>query len=56
MTPATAYRELSSRGVAFLYAPQVNDWGYGAGLLDPDSRLVGLWDETSMREHLSRDD
>ena len=51
----TAHRELSSRGVGFLYGPQVNDWGYGAALLDPDSRLIGLWDETSMREHTSQE-
>lgn len=50
-----AHRELSARGVEFLYGPQINDWGYGAGLLDPDGRLVGLWDETSMQEHLSEE-
>lgn len=52
---AATHRELSSRGVEFLYGPQLNDWGYGAGLLDPDSRLVGLWDETSMREHMGEE-
>jgi catechol 2,3-dioxygenase-like lactoylglutathione lyase family enzyme len=47
----TAYEEMSARGVTFRYAPQTNDWGYGAGLTDPDGRLIGLWDEKSMREH-----
>jgi catechol 2,3-dioxygenase-like lactoylglutathione lyase family enzyme len=46
-----AYEELSARGVVFRYPPQGNDWGYGAGLTDPDGRLVGLWDEKSMRDH-----
>jgi predicted enzyme related to lactoylglutathione lyase len=46
-----AYEEMSARGVDFRYAPQINDWGYGAALTDPDGRLVGLWDEESMREH-----
>jgi catechol 2,3-dioxygenase-like lactoylglutathione lyase family enzyme len=44
-----AYREMSARGIEFRYPPQNNDWGYGAGLTDPDGRLVGLWDEHSMR-------
>jgi catechol 2,3-dioxygenase-like lactoylglutathione lyase family enzyme len=48
-----AYEELVARGVPFLYPPQANDWGYGAGLLDPDNRLVGLWDEESMARHLA---
>ncbi len=47
----SSYEEMSTRGVTFRYAPQSNDWGYGAGLTDPDGRLVGLWDEKSMREH-----
>jgi predicted enzyme related to lactoylglutathione lyase len=47
----TSYREMRARGVDFLYPPQVNDWGYGAGLNDPDGRLVGLWDQKSMRQH-----
>jgi catechol 2,3-dioxygenase-like lactoylglutathione lyase family enzyme len=46
-----AYEEMSTRGVTFQYAPRSNDWGYGAGLTDPDGRLVGLWDEKSMRDH-----
>jgi catechol 2,3-dioxygenase-like lactoylglutathione lyase family enzyme len=48
---AAAHQDLAGRGVAFLYGPRVNDWGYGAGLADPDGRFVGLWDETSMRDH-----
>ena len=46
-----AHKEMSGRGVSFLHVPQSNDWGYGAGLADPDGRFVGLWDEISMREH-----
>jgi len=46
---AAAYQEMAARGVEFLYPPQDNDWGYGAGLTDPDGRLVGLWDPNSMR-------
>jgi hypothetical protein len=46
-----AHEEMSNRGVTFRYARQNNDWGYGAGLADPDGRLVGLWDEKSMRDH-----
>jgi catechol 2,3-dioxygenase-like lactoylglutathione lyase family enzyme len=48
---AAAHQDLTGRGVAFLHGPRVNDWGYGAGLTDPDDRFVGLWDETSMRDH-----
>ena len=48
-----AYDEMTGRGVAFRYPPRDNDWGYGAGLTDPDGRLVGLWDEKSMRDHQS---
>ena len=48
---AASYEEISGRGIAFEYPPQNNDWGYGAGLVDPDGRLVGLWDEKSMRTH-----
>lgn len=43
-----AHAEMAARGVTFVHAPQDNFWGYGAGLLDPDGRFVGLWDETSM--------
>jgi catechol 2,3-dioxygenase-like lactoylglutathione lyase family enzyme len=49
-----SYREMSARGVDFRYPPQVNDWGYGAGLSDPDGRLIGLWDQSSMRKHDGR--
>ncbi len=48
-----AYEDLVARGVAFFYPPQANDWGYGAGLLDPDGRLVGLWDQESMARHMA---
>ena len=40
------------RGTAFLYPPQANDWGYGAALIDPDGRLIGLWDQESMARHM----
>ena len=46
---AAVHRELTDRGVEFLRGPQQNNWGYGAELLDPDGRLVGLWDEHSMQ-------
>jgi catechol 2,3-dioxygenase-like lactoylglutathione lyase family enzyme len=46
-----AYKEMCARHIPFRYPPQSNDWGYGAGLTDPDGRLVALWDETSMRTH-----
>ena len=45
------HADLVSRGVAFLYPPQRNDWGYGAGLTDPDGRHIGLWDKESMSKH-----
>ncbi len=48
-----AYEEMVARGVTFLYPPQANDWGYGAGLLDPDNRLIGLWDQDSMARHMA---
>ena len=48
-----AYDEMVAREVAFLYPPQANDWGYGAAMLDPDSRLVGLWDQESMARHMA---
>ncbi len=44
------YRELSTRGVKFVHAPQKLFWGYGAELEDPDGYLVNVWDEHSMRE------
>ena len=53
---ASAHAEMVARGVTFLYGPQPNDWGYGAGLLDPDGRLVGLWDQESMTRHLAGPD
>jgi catechol 2,3-dioxygenase-like lactoylglutathione lyase family enzyme len=37
-----AYKEMSACGVVFRHPPQANDWGCGAGLTDPDGRLVGL--------------
>jgi predicted enzyme related to lactoylglutathione lyase len=46
-----AYKEMSARGVVFRHPPQASDWGYGAGLTDPDGRPVGLWDDKSMRQH-----
>jgi catechol 2,3-dioxygenase-like lactoylglutathione lyase family enzyme len=50
---SAAYENLVARGVSFLYPPQANDWGYGAALLDPDERLVGLWDRESMARHMA---
>ena len=47
------YREMVTRGIEFRYPPQANAWGYGAGLSDPDGRLVGLWDEASMQAHMT---
>lgn len=44
------HRSLAARGVPFVYAPQRNDWGYGAELLDHDGYRVRLWDAVSMRE------
>jgi catechol 2,3-dioxygenase-like lactoylglutathione lyase family enzyme len=46
-----AYQAMLGRGVTFRYPPQMNEWGYGAALADPDDRLVGLWDQKSMDEH-----
>jgi predicted enzyme related to lactoylglutathione lyase len=48
----SAHAEMAARGVAFLYPPQANDWGYGAGLIDPDGRLIGIWDQESMARHM----
>jgi catechol 2,3-dioxygenase-like lactoylglutathione lyase family enzyme len=53
---ASAHADMAARGVTFLYAPQANDWGYGAGLLDPDGRLIGLWDQQSMAQHMAETD
>lgn len=44
---------LASRGITFVHAPQVNSWGYGAALADPDGHAVLLWDERSMQEQTS---
>jgi catechol 2,3-dioxygenase-like lactoylglutathione lyase family enzyme len=44
------FTELSARGVIFEKAPQKLFWGYGAELRDPDSYLIYLWDERTMRE------
>ena len=46
-----AHKEMSARGISFIHPPQSNGWGYGAGLVDPDGRFVGLWDELSMQAH-----
>jgi catechol 2,3-dioxygenase-like lactoylglutathione lyase family enzyme len=45
------HRVLAARGMTFVHAPQVNSWGYGAELLDPDGHVIRLWDAASMREH-----
>ena len=42
---------LARRGIAFERPPQVNVWGYGAELRDPDGHLVMRWDERSMKAH-----
>ena len=49
---ASAHADILDRGVSLLYSPQANDWGYGAGLLDPDGRLIGLLDQQSMARHM----
>ena len=43
-----AYQRMVDRGVEFHTPPQPNMWGYGAELVDPDGRLVGLWDTETM--------
>jgi catechol 2,3-dioxygenase-like lactoylglutathione lyase family enzyme len=48
------YGTLAARGVSFVQPPQVNSWGYGAELLDPDGHVVRLWDASSMKEHEKR--
>jgi catechol 2,3-dioxygenase-like lactoylglutathione lyase family enzyme len=48
------YGTLTARGVTFVHPPQVNSWGYGAELLDPDGHAVRLWDASSMKEHDER--
>jgi catechol 2,3-dioxygenase-like lactoylglutathione lyase family enzyme len=53
---ASAHAEMQARGVQFLYGPQPNDWGYGAALLDPDGRMIGIWDESSMARHSAAPD
>jgi catechol 2,3-dioxygenase-like lactoylglutathione lyase family enzyme len=47
---AATHRALAERGVEIRNAPQQNAWGYGAELLDPDGRLVGIWDEKTMEQ------
>ena len=49
----TAHAQMIARGLTFLHGPQSNDWGFGAGLLDPDGRFVGLWDQESMAAHMA---
>ncbi len=44
-----AFAGWSARGVAFVHGPQINFWGYGAELTDPEGYLVRLWDERTMR-------
>jgi uncharacterized glyoxalase superfamily protein PhnB len=44
------YKELKSKGVAFVNPPGKYFWGYGAELKDPDGYQLLLWDEVSMRE------
>jgi predicted enzyme related to lactoylglutathione lyase len=45
------YATLVAAGTSFRDPPQVNPWGYGAELLDPDGHTVRLWDERSMQAH-----
>jgi catechol 2,3-dioxygenase-like lactoylglutathione lyase family enzyme len=45
------YATLADRGARFVHPPQVNSWGYGAELHDPDGHTVRLWDASSMQEH-----
>ena len=42
---------LRAVGVDVAVAPQVNLWGYGAELDDPDGYRLMLWDEQSMRDY-----
>ncbi len=44
------YKELQSKGVAFVNPPGKYFWGYGAELRDPDGYQILLWDEVSMKE------
>jgi catechol 2,3-dioxygenase-like lactoylglutathione lyase family enzyme len=50
------HRSLADRGVTFVHAPQVNSWGYGAALADPDGHAVLLWDERSMESRVAPTD
>jgi predicted enzyme related to lactoylglutathione lyase len=47
-----AHAAMVARGVTFLYPPQGNAWGYGAGLADPDGRMIGIWDQATMSAHM----
>lgn len=42
------HEQLASLGVAFVSPPQLQFWGYGAEVLDPDGYTNHLWDEVSM--------
>jgi len=53
---ASVHADMVARGVTFQYPPQANDWGYGAGLVDPDGRQVGLWDQESMARYVAASD
>ena len=44
------YGELASVGVNFVNPPQLQFWGYGAEVLDPDGYMNHLWDEVSMNK------
>lgn len=50
---AATHARLVDAGIDFVHGPQGTDWGYGAALSDPDGRLVGLWDQTSLQAHMA---
>ena len=48
------YGELASAGVSFVKPPQLQFWGYGADVLDPDGYMNHLWDEVSMNKAMQQ--
>lgn len=48
------HRELASKGVKFVNAPQRLFWGYGAELVDPDGYMINLWDKVTMRRSMKQ--
>jgi len=48
------FQKLSGSGVQFVSPPQIQFWGYGAEVLDPDGYTNHLWDKVTMSRAMQK--